>query len=105
MMTIREQISEYNPEAILFDDLDDAVIGVGQQHGSQTVAVYDRDKCIEIFYHNFSEEKKEQVKRELTDDELLEAEIDAIEWFDYNVGCAYVGENTPIFVERFEDAC
>ena len=29
-MTIREQIAEYNPEAILFDELDDAIIGVGQ---------------------------------------------------------------------------
>ena len=103
-MTIREQISEYNEEAIMFDDLDDAAIGVGQQHGSQTVAIYDRDKCIEIFYQNFVKEKKERFERELTNDELLEAETDAIEWFDYNVGCAYLGENTPIFVERFEDA-
>jgi len=84
-MTIREQISEYNPEAILFDDLDDALIGVGQQHGSQTVAIYDKEKCIDIFYRNF----------------LV---TEAVEWFEYNVECAYVGENTPIFVERFEDA-
>jgi hypothetical protein len=104
-MTIREQIAEHNEEAIMFDDLDDAIIGVGQQHGSQTVAVYDASKCIEIFYFNFLEVKKEELGRELDVDELFEVEMDAVEWFNYNVVCAYVGENTPIFVERFEDAC
>ena len=101
---IREQISEYNPEAILFDDLDDAVIGVGQQHGSQTVAVYDKEKCIDIFYYNFMESKREQLGRKLTSEERIDTYTEAEEWFGFNVACVYVGENTPIFVERFEDA-
>lgn len=104
-MTIREQISEYNPEAILFDDLNDAVIGVGQQHGSQTVAIYDKEKCIDIFYRNFLEAKREQLGRILTAEERIDLFTEAVEWFEYNVECAYAGENTPIFVERFEDAC
>jgi len=104
-MTIREQIAEYNEEAIMFDDLDDAIIGMGQQHGSQTVVIYDRQKCIEIFYHNFVKDQEEEAERKLIDDELAEAWIEAIEWFEHNVECAYVGKNTPIFVERFEDGC
>ena len=91
-MTIREQVAEYNEEAIIFDDLDDAIIGVGQQHGGQTVAIYDSQKCIEIFAAKFAE------------DDSSDPYMDALEWFEYNVECAYVGENTPIFVERFEDA-
>ena len=64
MEPIRDQISEYNSEAILFDDLDDAIIGVRQQYGGQTVAVYDSQKCIEIFAHNFAEEEKKDHQRE-----------------------------------------
>ena len=102
-MTIREQIAEYNPEAVLFDDLDDAIIGVGQQWGSTTVAIYSREKCIDIFRNQFMENDRELLGRELTDEELENAETSAIEWFDYNVGCAYVGENTPIFLEKIDE--
>ena len=100
-MSIKEQIAEYNPDAIIFDDLDDAIIGVGQQHGSHTVAIYDRQKCIDIFANNFMIEKKEQLKRELNDHEVYEAYNDAIEWFEYNVECLYAGESTPIIIESF----
>jgi len=102
-MTIREQIAECNPEAVLFDDLDDAIIGVGQQWGSATVAIYSREKCIEIFRNQFLQNDRELLDRDLTDEEISNVETSAIEWFDYNVGCAYVGENTPIFLERLED--
>ena len=87
-MGIKEQIAEYNPDAIIFDGLDDAIIGVGQQHGMNTVAVYDRDKCIEILASEFKGEE-----------DALEM---AWEYFDYNVLCLYVGENTPIIIERLE---
>jgi len=89
--TIRDKIAEYNEEAILFDELDDAIIGVGQQWGSQTVVIYDRQKCIDIFADKF--------KKDGSPDPYAEA----VEWFDYNVGCAYVGENTPVFLERLEN--
>lgn len=101
--TIRDQVAEYNPDSIIFDDLDEAIIGIGCQHGSKTVVIYDRQKCIDIFANNFMEEKKKEVKRELNDHEVYDAWNDAIEWFEYNVECAYVGENTPIFLERLED--
>ena len=103
MSRIKELIAEYNEEAILFDELDDAIIGVGQQWGSPTVVIYDREKCIDIFYNKFVEQDKETLGRELTDDELSNAWSSAIEWFDYNVGSAYVGENTPIFLERINE--
>ena len=87
MPVIKEIIAEYNEDAIIFDGLDDAIIGVGQQHGMNTVAVYDRDKCIEILAKQFEEEEN-----------ALEM---AVEYFEFNVLCLYAGENTPIIVERF----
>ena len=39
---IKDVIKEYNPDAIIFDDLDEAIIGIGQQHGMNSVVIYDR---------------------------------------------------------------
>jgi hypothetical protein len=88
MENIREKISEHNPDAILFDDLDDAIIGVGQQHGRNRVAIYDRNKCIEIFAEQFKDGE--------------DPYLTAIEWFEFNVENAYVGKNTPIFMESLK---
>ena len=92
-MSIKEQIAEYNPDAVIFDDLDDAIIGVGQQHGMSTVAIYDRDKCIEILAKSYIEEGVGEG----------DAYTDAVDYFGYNVECLYAGKNTPIIMERFED--
>ena len=91
-MTIRDIIAEHNEEAIVFDDLDDAIIGIGNQHGSKPVVIYDKDKCIEILADKFAEHGSPKV------DHVTEA----IEWFEFNIGCAYVGEHTPIFLEKLD---
>jgi hypothetical protein len=49
--------------------------------GFKTLAVYDVDKCLDIF---------------MTRDGMTYEE--AVEFFDFNVSGAYMGENTPIFV-------
>jgi len=88
---IKEWLSEYNPDALLADGFEDAIIGIGGQHGSNKVVIYDRDKCIEILAEQFIKENME--------DPYLNAE-DA---FGYNTECAYVGENTPIFMQRIDN--
>jgi len=88
---IKEWIAEYNPDALLADGFEDAIIGIGGQHGSNTVVIYDRDKCIEILANQFAQEED-------CDDPYLEA----IDYFGYNTECAYVGENTPIFMQRID---
>ena len=35
-------------ELLLADGFDDALIGTGERCGQPTIAVYDREKCIEI---------------------------------------------------------
>jgi hypothetical protein len=73
---IKDKISEHNEEAILWDGLDGAIIGVS----SDGRVVYDIRKIIS--------ELQEQGMRE----------EEAIEWFDFNIESAYVGEYTPIHI-------
>lgn len=82
-MTTAEWISEMNPKALLADGFEDAVVGVAERCGSQTVVVYDAEHCITIL-----------MKRDhMTFDE-------ASEFFRFNTLGAYVGENTPLFLWR-----
>lgn len=78
---ILEYVENYNPEeaVLLADGFDEAFLGIGQQF-NRFFAVYDRFKCIQI----------------LSEDMTLE---EAEEYFDFNVVGAYVGENTPVFVD------
>jgi hypothetical protein len=67
------------------DGLDDAIIGVGHRCGEPTVVVYDIDLSIQA------------VQRE------LKCEIwEAVEYFNFNILGSYIGEHTPIFVERVQ---
>jgi hypothetical protein len=76
-MSIIERIISDNPNAILWDDLNDAVIGISDN----LCAVYDIDKIIDCLQKNndWNEE-------------------DAYEWLGYNILNAYVGEFTPIHI-------
>ena len=78
----KDYIAQYNPEALLADGFEDALIGVGQQF-NKTLAVYDRQRCIEIL-----------MERDGMSDE------EAVEYFEFNLTGACVGENTPIFFEK-----
>tara|TARA_Y100000593_G_C4200508_1_gene281629 strand:- start:450 stop:656 length:207 start_codon:yes stop_codon:yes gene_type:complete len=64
---------------LLADGFEKAFIGTGQQFNKE-LAVYDYDKCIEILAEDMSYEE-------------------AVEYFEYNVTGAYVGEGTPVFLK------
>ena len=66
---------------LLADGFDAALIGTGERCGQPTLAVYDREKCIEVLQG-----------QGMSYDE-------AQEYFDFNVVGAWVGEQTPIFVD------
>ena len=76
-MTTLEQIFEnyYDQDFLIADGFNDAVIGV-EIHSM--CLIYSVSKCLEILREHMSEE-------------------DAIEYFEYNVSSAYVGEQTPIW--------
>jgi hypothetical protein len=66
---------------ILADGFEEAYIGQGRQ-ANRNFAVYDYDKCLAILM------KRENWSLD-----------DAVEWMEYNVVGAWVGDQTPIFVE------
>ena len=89
-MSLKEKIDEwcdenYPGESILLaTGFDEAFMGVGVQFNTP-IALYDRTKCIEI----------------LMEDGMTPEEAE--EYFQFNVQGAYVGEDTPAFVERFNN--
>jgi hypothetical protein len=83
-VTTLELLSELNPDALLADGLEAALVGYTVNHHHPIVAVYDIDKCIDVL-----------VER----DGMTPEEAD--EFLSFNTLGAYVGENGPLYV-RFE---
>ena len=83
-MSIHEYLEEYYPEIhsdiLLADDFEDAFIGVVESFGAAPKACYDYDACIEILMKDMDEGE-------------------AIEFMEFNVTSAYVGEFTPAFIK------
>jgi hypothetical protein len=80
-----EELAALNPEALLVDGLNEAVIGFGHQFTNTPVAIYDYDKCIEIYMRDNGWDYDE-----------------AMEWMSFNVVGAWMGEGTPIFMTKFD---
>ena len=66
-------------ELLIADGFDDAVIGIDE---SSMRIIYSVAKCIDILGRDMET-------------------IDAIDYFEFNVKGAYVGEKTPIWCEDF----
>ena len=59
---------------------DDAIVGLGHRCGCDTVVVYDYDKLVDVFIQQGMNEEE------------------SIEWIDYNIRGAWVGDDTPIIL-------
>lgn len=68
---------------LLADGFEGAFLGVAAQFSKSPCAVYDKSECIEILMKRASM-----------------SEEDALEYFDYNVQGAWVGDQTPMFLLR-----
>lgn len=79
-MTIRDYIADLNPDLLLMDGYDDCIAGIGSRYGSEQFVIYDYGKVIAKNISNGMSEEE------------------AVEFFDYNQGCAHVGEHTPAFI-------
>ena len=73
-------LAEENPEALLADGFEDALIGYTCNHHHPVVAVYDLNACVQ----------------KLMEDGLSEDE--AVEYLSFNTLGAYVGQDGPLFV-------
>ena len=78
-LSLREKVADMNTEAILWDGLDDAIIGISIDNRT----VYGLNKMILLFQEQGMSEEE------------------AMEWIDFNIISAYVGEYTPIHIWEF----
>jgi hypothetical protein len=71
--------------ALSADGFDDAIIGRMERFGMDPILAYDWDKCVEIL-----------VERDGMDNE------EAIEYMDFNVTGAWMGDGTPCFIHAYQ---
>ena len=83
----REYLAEIDEELLCVDGFDDAIIGICQRATSSNVVAYDTDRCIEILVERSG----------MTEEE-------AVEYFEFNVVGAWMGERTPVFISNVK-AC
>jgi hypothetical protein len=76
---LKDWISELNPKALFLEGMDEALVGYGIQWGSPALAVYSADRIIEILARDMDLEE-------------------AVEFFEHNIECAYLGVGTPIIL-------
>ena len=81
---IQKALEDLDVTVVLADGLDEAFLGITDD--SPPRAVYDQKKIIDLL---------------MTRDGMSEEEAE--EFFDYNIGGAYVGEQTPVYVHRLEE--
>ena len=78
------KISDEYPDLLKADGFDEAILGVVQRIGIEALC-YDLNKVIEIL---------------MTRDGMDEEE--AWEYYQFNIANAWVGESTPLFLERMK---
>lgn len=72
----------FEDQTLLADGFEKAFIGFGIQF-NKTLAIYDYDKCVKVMM------KRDKMTFE-----------EAVEFMEYNVVGAYVGDFTPVFLRR-----
>jgi hypothetical protein len=82
-MVSKEEIAEWNPEALLCDGFDEAIIGMAERINLGPVVAYDVEKMLDIL-----------MKR---DDMTYE---EALEFFEFNIRGAWMGDFTPIYITK-----
>ncbi len=81
---IRAELEEENPDALLADGFDHALIGVARRSGQPTLAVYDTDRALRyLMYEGMSH-------------------TEAQEHLDFNVTGAWMGDHTPVWLQTFD---
>jgi hypothetical protein len=82
----REEIAEVNPDALLCDGFDDAIIGMAERINLGPVVAYSVSKIIDIMVERDGMSYEE-----------------AIDFYDYNILGSWMGENTPVFITTNQD--
>ena len=76
-----EEVAEYNEDALLAEGFEEALIGVAERINLGPVAAYDVEKMLEILMKRDGMEYDE-----------------ALEYFEFNIKGAWMGEFTPVYI-------
>jgi len=81
-MTTRNRLAEMYEDLIFLEPavFDEAILGVADRFGMQSVVAYDRTRVIDIYARGMTREEAE-------------------EFFEFNTIGAWVGDATPIFID------
>lgn len=85
-MDLKEYLNEHYPEEeiLIFDGFDEAFIGIGYQF-HKAIACYDEEKIIEIL---------------MSDGMTYE---EALEYFEFNIAGSWLGDRTPVIIDRIQE--
>ena len=83
MVSVRKILDEYAEDSVILDGFDDAIIGITEEFGRGPRILYSKDKILEI----------------LTSNEQMDI-AEAIEYYEFNILGSYLGERTPIFLDK-----
>ena len=72
-------ISEEYPDLMILDGFDEAIVGVVERIGLLAVC-YDRSKILKVLMRNMNE-------------------TEAVEYFEFNILGAYMGESSPVYLD------
>ena len=75
---IADFLEEMNPDALMYDGFEDALVGIASRCSTLPLALYDRRKCIEILMDKGASHEE------------------AEDYFCYNVEGCWAGPNTPL---------
>ena len=82
---VTDALAERNPEAVLWNGLDDALVGIASQFTSPPLAVYDQERLVHL----------------LQDQGMTWEE--AHEYLAHNIAGGYLGAGTPLILEGVGD--
>lgn len=96
-MTETQLIKEYIETldgAITYDGCDSALIGTAKIYREEQfveVAMYSYELLVEHFKNEYFSDTENPISED-------EAEVDAMEWVDYNIAGGYLGIRTPMII-------
>ena len=93
---IYNYLKEKSPEAILYDNCDSALIGTARLYREEQwveLAIYSYESLVEHFKLEFLSNEEEKLSED-------DAEVEAMEWVDYNIAGGYLGIYTPLIINN-----
>tara|TARA_R110000796_G_scaffold229919_1_gene347396 strand:- start:615 stop:935 length:321 start_codon:yes stop_codon:yes gene_type:complete len=97
--TLKEKLNDYLQDSeesvMLYDNYEDAFVGLGYQQYKGPIAIYDAKKCVEILIEEYMLDPDCESRER--------AEEMAVEYFEYNSVGAWYGEGTPIFMSSTKE--